>query len=214
MHPAGVEDKTRGRTWSTIGGSRRLGGAGTETVAGRDGGPTLGVLEEPWVLPVVLVVAHRHPRLSKAQTPMRRCPDQPARFLSTGVGCSGASKTQPLVRCRGGCPTRAQRVRVTEIRLRYFDGCPHWQAMHDRLGEALRAEGAADLEPILERVETPEDAERLRFIGSPTILVDGRDPFAEGTEASFGLTCRVYQTPDGLAGTPTVEQLRTALRAA
>ena len=86
--------------------------------------------------------------------------------------------------------------------------------MHDRLREALRAEGMADVEPILERVETPEDAERLRFIGSPTVLVDGRDPFAEGSEASFGLTCRVYQTPEGLAGSPTPEQLRDALRAA
>jgi hypothetical protein len=85
--------------------------------------------------------------------------------------------------------------------------------MHDRLREALRAEGVADIEPILERVETPEDAERLRFIGSPTILLDGEDPFAEGTEPSFGLTCRVYHTPDGLAGTPTLEQLRTVLRA-
>ena len=103
---------------------------------------------------------------------------------------------------------------MTEVRLRYFEGCPHWQIVYDRLREALRAEGMASLEPIFERVESAEDAERLRFIGSPTILVDGRDPFAAGTEASFGLTCRVYQTPEGLAGSPTLEQLRTALRAA
>ena len=101
-----------------------------------------------------------------------------------------------------------------EVRLRYFEGCPHWQILHDRFREALRTEGMASVEPILERVETSEDADRLHFIGSPTILVDGRDPFAEGTEASFGLTCRVYQTPEGLAGSPTLEQLRTALRAA
>jgi hypothetical protein len=102
---------------------------------------------------------------------------------------------------------------VIEIRLRYFEGCPHWRLMNDRLHDALRAEGMSDVEPILEPVETAEDAERLRFIGSPTILVDGRDPFA-GAEASFGLTCRVYQTPEGLAGSPTLEQLRAALRAA
>lgn len=39
----------------------------------------------------------------------------------------------------------------------------------------------------LERVETAEDAERLRFVGSPTILIDGRDPFG-GTEGT-GSTC-------------------------
>ncbi len=71
----------------------------------------------------------------------------------------------------------------------------------------------ADVEPILERVETPEDAERLRFVGSPTILLDGRDPFA-GATVAFGLTSHVYQTPEGLAGSPTPEQLRAALRAA
>jgi hypothetical protein len=86
------------------------------------------------------------------------------------------------------------------------------QTMHDRLRDALRAEGMADVEPILERVETAEDAERLRFVGSPTILVNGRDPFARG-EGTFGLTCRVYETPVGLAGSPTPEQVRAALRA-
>lgn len=55
---------------------------------------------------------------------------------------------------------------------------------------------ASDIERVLERVETAEDAERLPFIDSPTILVNGWDPFA-GAEA-FGLTYRVYQTPEGL----------------
>jgi len=51
------------------------------------------------------------------------------------------------------------------------------------------------------------------FVGSPTILVDGRGPVC-GAEAAFGLTCRVYQTPDGLAGSPTPEQLGGVLRSA
>lgn len=67
------------------------------------------------------------------------------------------------------------------------------------------------MEPILERVETSEAAERLRFVGSPTVLIDGRDPFAtEATE--FGLSCRIYQTATGPAGSPTVEELSNALR--
>lgn len=86
-----------------------------------------------------------------------------------------------------------------EIRLRYFDRCPNWQTVSQRLRDALREMGMNDMRLMLERVETTEDAERLRFIGSPTILIDGRDPFA-GTDANFGLTCRVYQTPEGLAG--------------
>jgi hypothetical protein len=102
---------------------------------------------------------------------------------------------------------------VIEVRVLYFDGCPHWETMRDRVREALHAEGLDDVEPVPQLVETPEDAEKLRFIGSPTIRIDGRDPF-EGSDAGYGLSCRVYQTPSGPAGSPTVEQLRLAFRAA
>src|SRR3546814_7368074 len=44
-------------------------------------------------------------------------------------------------------------------------------------------EGLIHVELALERVESPEDAERLRFVGSPTILIDGRDPFGGGEES-------------------------------
>ena len=85
--------------------------------------------------------------------------------------------------------------------------------MHDMLREALRAEGMANAEPILVRVESQEDAERLHFIGSPTVLIDGRDPF-NTPEDFYALSCRVYDTPLGRSGTPTPDQLRAALRAA
>jgi hypothetical protein len=96
------------------------------------------------------------------------------------------------------------------VTIRYFEGCPNWHTAHERLRAALRDASMADVEPVLERVETLEDAERLKFAGSPTILIDGEDPFAE-TGAQFGLTCRVYRTPDGLAGSPTADQLRAIL---
>ena len=49
--------------------------------------------------------------------------------------------------------------------------------------------------------------------GSPSIQVDGVDLFA-APDAAVGLACRVYPTPDGPAGAPTVEQLRAALAVA
>lgn len=85
----------------------------------------------------------------------------------------------------------------------YFDGCPSWRVAVER----LRALGA---EPDLQRVETAGDVRRLGFTGSPTILVDGRDPFASGDEP-VGMSCRMYRTPEGLAGAPSVAQLRDAL---
>jgi hypothetical protein len=58
--------------------------------------------------------------------------------------------------------------------------------------------------------ETPEAASRIGFRGSPTVLVDGHDPFVTGDEPT-GLACRLYTTPEGLRGSPTREQLRDAL---
>ncbi|MER7468661.1 hypothetical protein [Streptomyces sp. NPDC097981] len=56
-------------------------------------------------------------------------------------------------------------------------------------------------------------AERSGFTGSPSILIDGRDPFAEpGTVPS--LACRVYPTATGRAGVPGFDQLRQALQEA
>jgi hypothetical protein len=95
------------------------------------------------------------------------------------------------------------------VRLLYFDDCPNWRQAEARLLEAL-----ADLEtPVqvgYQLVRTPEEAERSGFRGSPTILIDGRDPFAS-PEDPVGLACRIYRTPGGVEPAPTVEQLRAAL---
>ena len=94
-----------------------------------------------------------------------------------------------------------------KVTLLYFDGCPNWKIADQRLSEL-----SGELELVVERrrITTPEEAEGLGFGGSPTILVDGRDPFATGDEPA-GLACRIYQTPDGPQGAPTAEQLRAAL---
>jgi hypothetical protein len=96
-----------------------------------------------------------------------------------------------------------------QVRLLYLDGCPNWAATYRQL-EALAVE--LDLELDRHQVATSEEAERLAFRGSPTVLVDGRDPFATGDEP-VGLACRVYATDDGLAGAPTERQLREVLTA-
>jgi hypothetical protein len=62
-------------------------------------------------------------------------------------------------------------------------------------------------------VETPEEAQRLKFIGSPTIRIDGADPFANGDEP-FALACRIYDTPAGRAGSPSAAQMLEVVNAA
>jgi hypothetical protein len=61
-------------------------------------------------------------------------------------------------------------------------------------------------------VNTDEDAQRLRFPGSPTTRADGRDLFPVGERENWRLGCRVYATPEGLKGSPTAEMLREALK--
>ena len=90
----------------------------------------------------------------------------------------------------------------------YFEGCPNWKIADERLA-AIAAE-RSDITVTRHMVESIEEAERLGFHGSPSILADGVDLFAD-TDAGVGLSCRVYQTPDGPAGAPTVAQLQTAL---
>lgn len=100
-------------------------------------------------------------------------------------------------------------MRVT---LRYFDGCPNWRVAQERVRQVLDEVGAPEVPIELERIETPERAQEVAFRGSPTVLIDGRDPFLDD-DAPIGLMCRVYTTPEGLAGAPTLSQLRAALRA-
>jgi hypothetical protein len=97
-----------------------------------------------------------------------------------------------------------------KITLQYFDGCPNWKLMEQRLAQALVEAQVAGAEMVRERVESPEEAVRLGFRGSPTVLIDGKDPFASEWD-SVGLACRVYRTANGEDGLPSVEELRTAL---
>lgn len=97
------------------------------------------------------------------------------------------------------------------VTLQYFDGCPNWEQTLALLQAIASDDGDVTLET--ERIATQDRAEARGFRGSPTVLVDGVDPFAE-PDAPIGLACRVYRTPDGYAGAPTAGQLRAALAAA
>jgi hypothetical protein len=97
-----------------------------------------------------------------------------------------------------------------DVELQYLDGCPHWRAADRVLRAALERGGHRDVAVRYVQVGTPEQAEALGFRGSPTLLVDGRDLF-DDPATTVGLSCRLYPTPDGLAGTPTLEQLIDAL---
>ena len=93
-----------------------------------------------------------------------------------------------------------------------FEGCPHAQPA---LELVERVVGELGLDATVRRIDVPdlETAETHRFLGSPTIRVNGRDvePGAE-ERTDFGLKCRLYRTPEGFAGTPPDAWVLEALR--
>lgn len=97
-----------------------------------------------------------------------------------------------------------------KIELLYFDGCPSWQNGLANLKSALQAE---DLQASIELVKIADDADaaRQKFLGSPSFRVNGTQLWDEPRE-SYSLSCRVYATPAGLKGSPTVDMLRENLR--
>ena len=92
-----------------------------------------------------------------------------------------------------------------------FEGCPNHEPTLT-LVKGIAAE--LGVEPALELVEV-RDADavtRLRFLGSPTVRVDGRD-VEPGTDArdDFAFSCRVYRSERGLLGHPDETWIREAL---
>ena len=97
------------------------------------------------------------------------------------------------------------------VEILFFDGCPNHEATR-ALVERVAAELHVDPEIDLVRVTGAEAASQLRFLGSPTVRVDGRDiePGAD-ERGDFVFSCRVYRTELGLAGQPPDRWIREAL---
>ena len=103
---------------------------------------------------------------------------------------------------------------AVRIEVLYFDGCPGHERLMPRLGELLAAEGVTDPVSVL-YVESLEDAEQQRFLGSPTLRIDGVDvdPTAGG-RSDFGLKCRLYRTGGGQETLPAEEWILAAIERA
>jgi hypothetical protein len=97
-----------------------------------------------------------------------------------------------------------------KVEILYFDGCPTYRQTEQTLRSVLAQEDIkAEVELLA--VNTDEDARRLRFPGSPTIRVDGRDLFPVPERDNWRLGCRVYATAEGLRGTPTADMVCAVL---
>lgn len=79
----------------------------------------------------------------------------------------------------------------------YFADCPSHEEGLARL-RAVLGEAGAEADVTITEVASDEDAEHLRFLGSPTIRIEGIDidPTADERH-DYSLTCRAYTRADG-----------------
>lgn len=97
------------------------------------------------------------------------------------------------------------------VEILYFDGCPNYQ---EARALVERISGEFGVEPEIRMIEIAdnETAEKLRFLGSPSIRVDGHDIEPGANERDqFILACRIYKHDTGFSGLPDERWLRVAL---
>lgn len=94
-----------------------------------------------------------------------------------------------------------------EIEILHVADCPNLEVARQRVLEALEALGLSAAVREIE-VGSAADAVRLGMNGSPTVLVDGRDPFA-GPAPS--VACRLYRNGTNVEGAPSVAALAEVL---
>ena len=99
-----------------------------------------------------------------------------------------------------------------DVELLYFDGCPHTQETLAEVRAALAEAGRAD-QVRLVKVASLDEAERLRFLGSPTVRVNGRDVESDIPTDGYGMECRIYWVDGKPVGAPPREWLARAIAA-
>jgi hypothetical protein len=101
------------------------------------------------------------------------------------------------------------------VELLWWEGCPSTERALTAVREALTDLALEDVEVRMREVRSDADAEDSRFVGSPTILIDGVDLVPAAADEQIGLSCRVYRRRDGrVSPIPDPDDLREALREA
>jgi hypothetical protein len=98
---------------------------------------------------------------------------------------------------------------MMELTLLTVPACPHAAVFEERLAAAL----AGHPDTVVHRREVADEREaaEVGMHGSPTLLIDGVDPFAAPGQPP-SLSCRLYRDAAGRAeGAPPVDALRRAL---
>ncbi len=93
----------------------------------------------------------------------------------------------------------------------YYEECPSHDLALERLREVMAEEGIPNEVEVV-KVESEDQAHQLRFVGSPTIRVNGQD-IDLPKEPRYALTCRAYRLEDDrISPLPSKDMIRRALR--
>jgi hypothetical protein len=100
--------------------------------------------------------------------------------------------------------------RAPVVELLYFDGCLGLEEVRPLVRQLSHKRGARIVE---RRVATLRDADAERFLGSPTVRVNGLDVEPGAADRTdYGLKCRLYRSSHGVGHAPPEDLLRAAIR--
>jgi hypothetical protein len=98
-----------------------------------------------------------------------------------------------------------------KIEVLYISDCPHYPAALAELKRVLAVEKiSAPISEVL--VANSRMAAAMKFRGSPTIRINGRDIAGESQVQDFSVSCRLY--PGEKLGVPPAEMIHRAVREA
>ena len=96
-----------------------------------------------------------------------------------------------------------------KLEVLHVPDCPNLSPMLERLAQVT------DLPVATRVIDSDAEAARFGMAGSPTLLIDGVDPFTSPDRCEWGVSCRLYRDENGrIVSAPSVEQLRDAISAA
>ncbi|KHE92826.1 MAG: hypothetical protein K8F52_02225 [Candidatus Scalindua rubra] len=95
----------------------------------------------------------------------------------------------------------------------FIEGCPGVSSIADNNIKEVIAEKAVDAEISLVLIDTPEDARRLQFTGSPAVRINGMDiePNMQDIK-DYGLRSRNYYIDGEKSDYPAKSMTRDAIK--
>lgn len=109
-------------------------------------------------------------------------------------------------------PADDESHQTIDVELLVVGDCPHESEAADLVRRALDDVGLCSTPFTTRVIRDLTEAERAGFVGSPTILINGADPFRLRPGSQPALACRMYRRGAGTLAVPELGPLRRALQ--